>query len=220
MNINGHYQSGQGNSNSVGKSQLNQESFMKLLLAQMQMQDPIKPFDPSTMMQQIAQLTGLSATQQLSDTVESFKSASGLSQMLEASQIVGKKVQLATDKLHLQKDNKAEGAVLVPEGVSTVNVKIYNDKGDVVRTLTLDAPSSGVLDFVWDGLDDKGNVLDSGFYKMSASSKIDGVEQELATAANYVINSVALDRANSTVVLNVEGLGGVSLNDVIKILEG
>lgn len=220
MNINGNYQSGQNNGSGIGKSQLNQESFMKLLLAQMRLQDPTKPFEPSTMMQQIAQLTGLSATQQLSDTVESFKATSGLSQMLEASQIVGKKVQLATDTLHLQKDNNAEGAVLVPEGVETVKVKIYNDKGDVIRTLTLDAPSAGVLDFTWDGLDDKGNMIDSGFYKMSASAKINGVEQELPTAADYVISSVALDRANGMVILNVDGLGGVSLNDVIKILEG
>lgn len=205
-------------SKSYGSDQLDQDSFMRLLLAQMQMQDPLEPFDSSTMMEQISQLTSLNATQQMADSVELLKATMSSSQVLDAAQIVGKSVQIATDSIQLPETGGANGAVLVPKGVDHVQVSITDTDGKVIRTLNLDAPSDGVLDFTWDGLDESGVAAAPGFYKMSATSKVGSQESQLATAGTFKVNSVALDRASGTVILNVDGLGGVSLNDVVKIL--
>lgn len=200
------------------KSQMSQEGFMKMLLTQLKMQNPLNPFDASTMMQQIAQLTGLSATQQLADSMDKFKSNLGTSQVLEASKIVGKNVQIATDKLQLLDAQEAKGAVLVPQGMDAIEVAICDSQGKQVRTLKLNAPSEGVLDFSWDGKDDSGKSMEAGFYTVSAKGIVAGEETKIPTVSTFKVNSVALDRANSTVILNVDGLGGVSMNDVVKIL--
>lgn len=201
-----------------GNSKLDADSFMKMLLAQLKAQDPTKPFDASTMMQQIAQLTGLTATQQMSENVKDLKGSAGISQMLEASQIVGKRVQLATNTLELKSGQAADAAVVVPEGVENIQVSIYDSSGNKIRTLDLKAPADGVLDFSWDGLNQEGKAVEAGFYSMEAKTNINGQEQQLPTASAYTINSVALDRSSSKVILNVNGLGGVTMDDVVKIL--
>ncbi len=218
MNITGNMPSNQPGAGRMEQNKLSQDSFMTMLLTQLKAQDPLKPFDASTMMQQIAQLTGLSASQKLADSVESMNANSGMSQVLAASQIVGKNVQLATDTLHLDENKIAAGAVVVPQGVEKIAVSIFDSAGNKVRTLNLDAPSEGVLDFSWDGQDEDGKTLDSGYYSMSATSQLSGEEIRLPTAAVYQVKSVALDRTNGGVILNVDGLGGIGMNEVIKIL--
>ena len=200
------------------QSELSEDGFMKMLLAQLQTQDPLKPFDASTMMQQISQLTNLSASQKMVDSVSELKSSNGVSQMLSAAQLVGKNVQLATDKIQMTDARKASAAVVVPPGADKIEVAICDMSGNKVRTLELSTADSGVLDFEWDGLDEKGNPVAEGFYSMEASANVQGQELQLATAASYTVQSVALDSKAGKVILNVDGLGGVSMDDVIKIL--
>lgn len=200
------------------KNQMKQEDFLKLLLAQLKLQNPLNPFDASTMMQQISQLTGLSAMQSMSDSVNQLKSSFGASQLLDASQMVGKSVQIASDVLNLVDETGASGSVLVPNGADSIQIAIRDNAGNVVKTLTLNPDGEGVLDFKWDGLDDNNQAVPKGFYKMSAVSSIGGNPVELGTGAVFKVNSVAFDKAIGKIILNVDGLGGVSMDNLIKIM--
>lgn len=206
------------NTGKLNSGQLTQENFMKLLLTQLKMQNPLSPFDASTMMQQMSQLTGLSATTQLAQSVDVLKNNMGTSQVLEASQVVGKEVQVVSSSLQLKENAGARGSVLVPNGVNTVEVNITDNNGKVLKTLNLNAAGEGVMDFTWDGLDNEGKPVNPGFYTFSASSNVGDKPVKLATAATVKVNSVALDRANGSVIVNVDGLGGVPMANVIKIL--
>lgn len=217
MNITGNMPANLNN-NMVDKSKLTTDSFMTMLLAQLKSQDPLKPFDASTMMQQIAQLTGLSASQKLTESVEAMQANTGISQVLSASHLVGKGVQIDTNKMHLNAGQSTDGAVLIPRGIEKIEIAISDVNGNKVRTLNLNAPSEGLLDFKWDGLDENGKALESGFYTMAATASLQGEALNLPTTALYKVNSVALDRAGKGVILNVDDLGGVSMDDVVKIL--
>lgn len=207
------------NPNQLNKGELTQDSFMKLLLKQLQSQNPLNPFDASTMMQQMAQLTGLNATQQLVKSVDAFKSNLGTSHVLEASKLVGKQIQVASNLFQLTDSHEAKGSVAVPRGVEKIDVVITDSAGKPVRTLKLTSPSDGILDFAWDGLDDTGKPMTPGVYTISAiGTNSAGDKGVIPTAATVKVNSVALDKPNGIVILNVDGLGGVSMNDVVKIL--
>lgn len=199
-------------------NQLSQESFLKLLLTQMKMQNPLNPFDASTMMQQMAQLTNLSASEEMVKSVDQLKTSMGTSQVLEAAPLVGKDVQVLSGMMQLVENKGAQGSVLVPNGIEKIEVTIQDSNGNPIKTIKLNSSSEGVLDFTWDGLDDKGNSMAAGFYKIEAKGLVDSQEVKLKTATAVRVNSVAFDKANSSVILNVDGLGGVALSDVIKIL--
>lgn len=210
--------SNQTNALSPNINQLSKDSFLKLLLTQMKMQNPLNPFDASTMMQQMAQLTGLSASEEMVKSVDQLKVNLGTSQVLEAAQVVGKDIQILSDKLQLQDNKGAQGSVIVPRGVEQIELTIQDGRGNPIKTIKLSAPSEGVLDFSWDGLDEKSNPVATGFYKIEAKSLIGDQEIKLNTAAKVRVNSVAFDKANGSVILNVDGLGGIPMGDVVKIL--
>lgn len=210
----GHYASNTAPPN----NQLSKESFLKLLVTQMKMQNPLNPFDASTMMQQISQLTGLSASEEMVKSVDQLKSNLGTSQVLEAAHLVGKEIQVLSDKLQLKNNQEAKGAIIIPPGTEEVALTIRDHSGMPIKTFKLNAPSEGVLDFSWDGLDEKMNRMPPDFYKIDAKYLSGDQEITLNTASTLRVNSVAFDKVNNNVILNVEGLGGTPINNVIKIL--
>lgn len=197
---------------------LNQDDFMKLFLTQMKTQSPLKPFDSSDMMQQMSQLTSLSSTQELQKTIQLMNANLGKSQLLSATQLIGKTVAVASDQSPLIENQGLNGSVIVPGNASEITVEIKDKGGNLVKTVNLSGASSGIVDFHWDGMNSENKPMAPDFYSISAKAKIGGNEQAIYTAGNFKINSVTMDRQNSSVILNVDGLGGMDMSDIIKIL--
>lgn len=200
-------------------TQLSQEGFLKLLLAQLKLQSPTSPFDSSTMMQQISQLTGLSSAEELAKTVKGLGENMGTSQILEASRLVGQSVQIPSETCPLVEREGLKGSVIVPKGVDTVEITIRDTNDKIVKKITMGAPGDGVLDFTWDGMDSATNQVSApGYYKISANAVMEGQNTALPVAGTFKVNSVALDKGGKGVILNVDGLGGVNIKDIIKIM--
>lgn len=201
----------------VGKK-LNEDDFLKIFIKQMTMQSPDKPIDSAQMMQQMSQLTSLESNKSLKTAIENMNKTIGQSQMINATQMIGKEVVIASSVSPLSTTNGLNGSVVVPPNCSEVSVDILNGDKKVIKTINLAANTSGVVDFHWDGKDANGEPLEPTFYGMSAKAKVNGVSQELPTAGNFKVNSVTMDRQTSNVILNVEGMGGVGVGDIIKFL--
>lgn len=201
----------------VGKK-LNEDDFLKIFIKQMTMQSPDKPIDSAQMMQQMSQLTSLESNKSLKTAIENMNKTIGQSQMINATQMIGKEVVIASSVSPLSSTNGLNGSVVVPPNTSEVSVDIVNGDKKVVKTISLSANTSGVVDFHWDGKDANGQALDPTFYGMSAKAKVNGVSQELPTAGYFKVNSVTMDRQTSNVILNVDGMGGVGVGDIIKFL--
>lgn len=204
---------------SVKPKELQQKDFMKLFLAQLRMQNPLKPNDNSAMIQQMSQLGSLSATQDLQKTIKNLSLSFNQSQALTASQLINKKVQLPCEMTPLVNGEGISGSVILPSPASNVTITITDADKKVVKTITLPAQgSTGVLDYKWD--DEEAKKLNSGMYHVAASAKIDGQQVALVTNGTFKINSVALDSKNGTSYLNLDGYpyGSVEMKDIIKIL--
>lgn len=200
------------------KNELSKDDFMKLFLTQLRMQDPLKPTSNSEMMQQMAQFTSLSSAQELQKTIKNLDLNMGKSQVLEASQLIGKNVQMPSKNAYLSAANGLSGSVIVPSASNAITVTITDANNQVVKTVNLNSPSAGVVDFRWDGLDADGNQLSAAYYHLSATAMMDGKAVAVPTAATFRVNSVALDQNNGGAILNLEGMGGVGMNDIIKII--
>ncbi|OGH94729.1 MAG: hypothetical protein A2039_01405 [Candidatus Melainabacteria bacterium GWA2_34_9] len=72
----------------TGTSELGQDAFLQLLMAQMKNQDPLNPTDSSQFMSQQAQFTQISELQKLN------KSLASSNQIMQASSLIGKNVSL------------------------------------------------------------------------------------------------------------------------------
>ena len=70
--------------------QLGKQDFLKLLMAQLQNQDPMKPMDDTQMIAQMAQFSALEATQQLQQTIQQ---SNNVQTIFQAGALIGKYIQ-------------------------------------------------------------------------------------------------------------------------------
>ena len=74
--------------NNVGRTELDQNAFLQLLMVQLQNQDPMNPTDNQEFIAQQAQFTQVTELQKLNETLTASNS------LLQASSLIGKEVTL------------------------------------------------------------------------------------------------------------------------------
>lgn len=109
----------------TGNSALGKDAFLKILMAQLQNQDPTKPMDDSQFIAQMAQFSSLEQMTNLTKAFEDFAEVQEQSQMIEYSSFVGKEVKWheLTEKLD------EAGKPITNEGTGQISaIKFVNGK--------------------------------------------------------------------------------------------
>jgi len=205
-------QTSTGSTNELGK-----DAFLKLMLAQMQNQDPLSPMENGDFISQLAQFQSVSGINELSTTFSEFATSMQSNQALQASALIGRQVLVDSGTAALGDTGSVDGAAVLPASTTSMNVYIYDATGQLVRTINMGEQSAGEIEFSWDGLDDSGNRLPAGQYDITAEAASDGENYELATAIYSTVDSVVLGGSNG-ITLNVNGQGEVPMSIVSKIM--
>ncbi|GIU29651.1 basal-body rod modification protein FlgD [Shewanella colwelliana] len=203
------------------KSQeLTQEDFFSLLSQQLSMQDPFKPVDNDQMIAQMASFSTVDGITKLNEEIVNLNTVMTSSQALQASGLVGQKVLIPSDTGHISaEDPSLKGIISTPEAIDTITVRIEDEKGQLVKTYTVDGSAGGNIDIAWDGLDKNGEPVTSGNYSIKASGRVDGESQDLAVSTYAHVTSVSLGTASTGAILNLRGIGGIKLGDVLAVSE-
>ncbi|GAA3715474.1 flagellar hook assembly protein FlgD [Oceanisphaera sediminis] len=199
------------------RAQLGQEDFFALMTQQLAYQDPFKPADNSQMIAQMTSFTTADGINQMSEKLSSLSDVMTSSQALQASSLVGQKVLLPSDLAYWDRAEPVDGVAVTGEGADNVLIRIENEKGELIRSIPLDGPQQGNVPFSWDGLNDKGEPAPEGRYKIKVSGLIDNQREDLNALAFGRVDSVTLGSANSPTLVNLAGLGGIPLNQVLEI---
>ncbi|BAJ01383.1 basal-body rod modification protein FlgD [Shewanella violacea DSS12] len=199
---------------------LSQEDFFSLLSQQLSMQDPFKPVDNDQMIAQMAAFSTVDGISNLNDEIINLNTVMTSSQALQASGLVGQKVLIPSDTGHLSvEDPVLKGVVSTPEAIEIIVVRIEDDKGQLIKTFEVDGSQGGNVDVSWDGLDKNGDAMPSGNYSIKASGRVDGQSEELAVSTYAHVTSVSLGTASTGSILNLRGIGGIKLGDVLAVSE-
>lgn len=200
--------------------QLTQEDFFSLLSQQLSMQDPFKPVDNDQMIAQMASFSTVDGISKLNDQIVNLNSVMTSSQALQASGLVGRKVLLPTDTGYISAESPGlNGVISTSEKIPVINIRIEDEKGQVVRTFTVDGSKGGNTDVKWDGLNDKGEPVATGNYAIKASGLVEGETQALAVSTYAHVTSVSLGTAATGAILNLKGGMAFKLSDVLAITE-
>jgi len=152
---------------------LGKDSFMRLFIAQLANQDPLNPLDGHEFVAQLATFSQLEQaynTNELLTTIAAYQSSINTGQSLN---LLGREVLAAGDLVTLAQGKASAARYVLPDEAGVV-IKIFDDSGDVVRTIEIGHQEAGTHEFVWDGCDDAGQALDDGSYSF----------QVVATTAN------------------------------------
>ena len=143
------------------------DRFLKLLVAQMQNQDPLSPMDNAQVTSQMAQINTVSGIEKLNKTVEGLSGQFVQLQALQGAALVGHDVVVPGDKLSIA-SGVGQGGFELEGAADHVKVEILSAAGQVVDTLNLGAQGSGMHSFNWPA----GAADDSSGLRFRVTAKI------------------------------------------------
>ncbi len=191
-----------------------QDRFLKLLVTQMQNQDPLNPLDNAEVTSQLAQISTVTGIDKLNDTLQLLLSDIEDSRNMEAANLIGHKVMVPGTALTLE-DNAALGGFELPQAVDKLSVTILDSSGIAVRTLDLGAQSSGVNTFSWNGITDSGANAANGNYSFAINAKQGDREITTSPLTIGLVNSISPGEHDA--VLDMGPLGLVGMADIKQI---
>ncbi|HXC38023.1 MAG TPA: flagellar hook assembly protein FlgD [Burkholderiales bacterium] len=192
-----------------------QDRFLKLLVAQLQNQDPLNPMDNSAITTQMAQISTVSGIEQLNDTLKSLTSQQNASDQVQAATLVGHQVLVNGSTIALSGGAAAAGFSL-DQDVDQLSVSILDASGNVVHTANVGAQKSGLHTFQWDGLTDSGARAPDGSYTFKVTGTAAGAAvtpQALELAAVYGVRT----SDSGAPILDLGSMGTAALPDIKQI---
>lgn len=208
-----------GDSQSRGTNdatELGLNTFLKLMVTQLNNQDPFKPMENGDFLSQIAQFGSVTGLEQLNKSFESLSTNITSGQALQAGSLVGREILAPVDAGFLMPGGSIRGQVSLEQSSPQVMVRITDQVGQLVRELPMGSAAPGSLNFSWDGLDDAGNYAAPGLYNIQVEAIQNDRPVDLQTKLFSKVESVNLSGRNG-LTLNLEGLGPIAFNNVQQI---
>jgi len=152
---------------SSSTTDLGKEAFLQLLLTQLTYQDPLDPMDDQDFVAQLAQFSSLEQLTNISTGITELNENVLENQMFSAVQFIGKTIRASGESVQLEEGKASTIHYTIADDAETVLANVLDEDGNVVRTVDLGGMNAGEYDFVWDGMDSDGNVMDDGVYTVT-----------------------------------------------------
>ena len=200
------------------KEELGQEEFMRLLVAQLNNQDPTKPLDNAEFLSQIAQFSMVEGVQNMETSIAGLGESMVSTRAIQASSLVGREVISASNKSAFAPGEEIEGVVALPAAASDVKIHVSDSSGQLVKVLDIGDLDAGIHKFSWDGLLAGDASIPAGNYEVTASGLIDGAVETLPAFVSARVSSVSIGAGGAEISLNLDGGDSVSYTDVLQYL--
>jgi flagellar basal-body rod modification protein FlgD len=210
------------NATPTGSSTMGKDDFLKLLVKQLQMQDPLNPMKAHEFAAQLAQFSSLEQLQQIRENLEynmqlSIANTQSIVNTM-ASTVVGKSIKALGNELNLENGVNQKLYFNLPEAATQVKIAVYNSSGVLVRTLETGNMEEGEQYVEWNGKSDGGKVQPEGIYTFSVEAYNNlGENINASTFIAGQVTGVQFDPSGTTYFL----LGNllIPISDVYQITE-
>ena len=168
------------------------DRFLKLLVAQMQNQDPLNPMDNAQMTTQMAQINTVSGIQQLNETLKGMADQMASSQAMQGTTLIGKDALVEGNALAFD-GSTGKGAFTLDGAASSVKVDIIGKSGETLDTIDLGAQSAGQHGFEWNaGATDPSQVAKFAVRASSGSTAVTDTELQRVRIASVGLSNGAM----------------------------
>jgi|SRR5450830_673763 len=188
-----------------------QDRFLKLLVAQLNNQDPMNPMDNAQMTSQMAQMSTVSGIQQVNDTLKSMATQFTSMQVLQGSSMVGHNVLVASNSL-TNTAGVVSGAIDLSGNADTVKVDILSPGGQVLDTVNLGAKTAGRVPFSLD----MSSYSGSGPVSYQVTATLAGQAVASTSLAQDTVASVGSE--NGVMTVQLQGRAAVAYDSIKAIL--
>jgi flagellar basal-body rod modification protein FlgD len=187
------------------------DRFMKLLVAQLNNQDPMNPMDNAEMTSQMAQINTVSGIQTLNESVKSLSSQFASMQLLQATSMIGHEALTPGNTVSVHA-GVGKGAVNLSSNADKVTVQVRSPGGQLLDTIELGAKGTGRHSFEWNAASYTGAGAPT--FTVAASSA--GKSVTATTLRRDTITGV--DNAASGISVALRSGGTAAYNTIQAIL--
>ena len=171
------------------------DRFLKLLVTQMQNQDPLNPMDNAEVTSQMAQINTVTGIDKLNTTMTSLTANMTQAQLLQGASLVGHAVLVNGDQLNVGSDGTATAGYELTTAASNVRIDILDSAGTVVDTVTQSGKAAGRQGFTWtpeDGMTTSGLTFKvtatSGGKSVAATPLMSDLVDAVSTTTDGTLN--------------------------------
>lgn len=199
------------------KTTLDQSDYMKILLAQLQYQDPNSPMDDKEMASQLTQFSSLELLTKINDSLSTLVDANSDTSLNAASSYIGKSIKSSGYSLTVSSGTVSTLYYSLGEAVTDVTANVYDEDGNIIRSESLGSKGKGEYSYVWDGKDTDGNSVSDGTYGIILKGvNADGDTVTVQSQISGVVQGVKT--SNGTTYLELADGRSVSLANVTEVV--
>ncbi len=182
---------------------LDKDAFLKLLVAQIQYQDPLQPLQGTEYVSQLSQFSmveqAIAQSSRLDDVNAQLR---GLGNN-EATALVGKRVTVRGKVMAFDGLTATTSSVSLTAPAQSVTARIVDASGKTVRTIELGARAAGAATITWDGRTDAGQTAPAGNYQLKIDAKAaDGKAVEATQDVSGIVKKVSFDKGYAELLLD------------------
>lgn len=182
-------------------------TFLTMLTAQIQNQDPLNPMDSSQYAVQLATFSGVEQQVQTNDLLRDLVGG-GMSQIADYAGWVGMRAR--TDAPVQFNGTPVDVQFNLPAGIDTAELVVATQAGHELHRFAISKDASSLS---WDGISPTGATLLEGSYKLSVETRSGGADPQVTPVTSYAtVREVRTGPSGAEVVLD-NGLS-VSANTV------
>lgn len=197
-----------------GGMTMGKQDFLKLLVTQLQNQDPLNPSDPTEFTAQLAQFSSLEQLFTVNESLTGLTNATQSQQQMSALSLMGREAVFDSDSFSLGTGGASLGYKL-EEAADRVELHIQNSSGKSLAVVKPEDMSVGTHFITWNGLDANGQQVPPGNYKLSILA-LDSAEEGIEAQPLFKgrITGVDMDPAGSVLVT---ANGSYGMKDLISV---
>ena len=195
-----------------------QNTFLTLLVTQLQNQDPTNPTDSSQMTSQLAQISTVSGIGQLNTSLSSLATQLSAGQGAQAASLIGATVLSPGSTMTVTGGKASSFGVQNASALSDETVTITNKAGQVVNTIDLGPQAAGTVPISgWTPTDTTGATLPDGTYTITAAGTVNGAAATATALSSSQVESVVQQANGAAGVMLSTGLT-IPLTSIASIL--
>lgn len=148
-----------------------QDTFMKLLVTQMQHQDPLNPQSNEEFVAQLAQFTSLEQLIGVNEQLSNLYGATAAMNNASMTQLLGRNVVAYGDSFEYSGSGDKDLHFESTADASIVTITVMDEDGKVVAREDLGPHDQGEHSWTWDGTNVHGNPVDEGTFTFKVTGK-------------------------------------------------
>ena len=190
--------------------------FLKLLVAQLQHQDPLQPMNNTEFVAQLAQFSSLEQQIESNQNLSLLQIGQAAMTNSQVAGLIGKVVEAKGGVAQLAKKGATASLnFTLPGAAKEVSIQIKDAKGNLIRTLKVSNMNAGLNSITWDGKDSMGNAMTGGLYSLTYSAK-DSTGNSLDVSSKFSGMVTGVTYENGVPVLEI-GTTKVKVGDVVAV---